>query len=460
MKQAYTFTDLGLGENGKGGAVEKTCVLKQAHTVLKSGGAQGNHGVELPSGKKFGFSQFGCGTFYGAKTHITELMVIEPYKLIMEGRQLQEEFGLTNIFDRITIDGQALCITPFHTITSQLRELDRKNNPKGTVGLGAGEAKLDSEKYPELAIYAKDLNAASLLIKLQAVKTQKLNDLQEIIERVPNFLATDQKHAQELLNLLNDSDFINRIVDWFKALTSLVKIVDRDYLRHILQQDGTVVFENYHGVLADRYYGFVPHVTSLRTNPNFIWDLINDCDYDGQVIKIAVTRAYQIRHGAGPMVSESPEWLEKMLPSSSQEDNRWQGKVRVGPLDLISLKYALEVCGGPSTFDGLALTWFDQIQAIGQWPICHSYQGASDADFFSETGQIKIKHLACAEQLIRQKELTERLFKCLPNVHTYNLTGLSQPEIINLATGFTKQNLGLPLKMISFGPTVTDKICL
>jgi adenylosuccinate synthase len=460
MKKAYTFTGLGLGEDGKGGVIDKTCDLTGAHTVLKTGGVQGSHGVKTSNGRNFNFKQFGSGTFRGAKTHITELMVIEPFYLIEEGETLQKDFGLVNIFNNLTIDEQALCVTPFHYITSQLRELDRKDKPKGTVGMGAGETKNDSEIHPELAIRAKDFKSPLLKEKLVAVKTQKLQDLEEIINRVPEFYVADQEHAQKLLTLLYDEDLINRIVQTYNTLASLVKIVDRNYLRTILQQDGTVVVEGSHGVLADYYYGFSPHTTRLRTLPEFTWDLLNDCDYDGQVIKLAVHRAYQIRHGAGPMVTESKEWLEKMLPDSSKMNNRWQGDVRIGPLDLVAMKYALEACGGASAFDGLALTWFDQIQTIGQWQVCSSYQNASDTNFFSENGNIKIKHLSCPDQLIRQKQLTEQLFNCRPNIDSYDLTGKSQKELIKFAAEFLQGNLKVPLKMISFGPTEADKICL
>jgi len=460
MKKLYTVTDLGGGDGGKGGVVDKICDLKRAHTVLKVGGAQGSHGVKTSTGKSFNFSQFGCGTFRGAKTHITELMVIEPYYLIEEGEKLQQEFGLSHIFNDLTIDGQALCITPFHAIASQLRELDRKNKPKGTVGLGAGEAKIDSELHPELAIRAYELNRPQLKEKLAAVKIQKLRDLAEIINRVGEFYTEDQARAKKLLELLGDEDLINRSIKKYQRLASLVKIVDREYLRKILQKDGTVVVESSHGILTDRYYGFAPHVSQLRTLPEFTWDLIDDCDYSGQIIKLAVSRAYQIRHGAGPMVTESKEWLEKMLPNSSKDQNRWQGKVRIGPLDFVALRYALEVGGGPSVFDGLALTWFDQIQALGKWPICCSYYGADDPDFFASAGEIKVEHRPANSQIIRQKQLTEKLFACQPNIDVANLAGLNQKELIDLAAQLFKEELELPLKMISFGPTESDKICL
>jgi adenylosuccinate synthase len=458
-KKLYTVTDLGPGDGGKGGVVDKICDLKKAHTVIKIGGAQGSHGVRTSAGQSFNFSQFGCGTFRGSKTYVSELMLIAPHYFIDEGLQLKKMFGINNIFDTITIDKQALCLTPFHAIASQLRELDLKENPRGTVGLGAGEAKLDSELYPELAIYAKDLSSHDLKNKLEAVKDHKLKELAEIINRSSNFLPSDKVRTQNLLKMLNDKTLISKTVEWFKALSSLVKITDEDYLSGILKKDGTIVVESSHGILTDRYYGFTPHTSRLRTTPEATLKLLSDYNYDGQIIKLGVSRAYQIRHGAGPMVTESTDWLEKILSGSSKDENRWQGKVRIGPLDLVALKYAIDVCGGPEFFDGLAISWFDQIQAIGQWQLCSNYQDTNDSDFFSH-GKIKVCCQGGAAQLAYQEQLTKQLFNCRPNITSYDVRNMSQSELIKFSSKILQDELKIPLKMISLGPTELDKICL
>ena len=198
MKKCYTVTDLGGGDGGKGGVVDKLCEMNNAHTVLKVGGAQGSHGVRTSTGQNFNFSQFGCGTFRGAKTHVTELMVIEPYYFIDEGLKLKDEFGLSDIFNQISIDENSLCVTPFHAIASQLRELNRGDKPKGTVGLGVGETKRDEEMNPSLAIYAKDLSSYQLKKKLEDVKNLKQAQLAEIINNISSFNEDDNKRAQKL----------------------------------------------------------------------------------------------------------------------------------------------------------------------------------------------------------------------------------------------------------------------
>lgn len=259
--------------------------------------------------------------------------------------------------------------------------------------------------------------------------------------------------------MLNDKTLISKTVEWFNALASLVKITDQDYLSGVLKKDGTIVVESSHGILTDRYYGFTPHTSKLRTTPEATLKLLSDYNYDGQIIKLGVSRAYQIRHGAGPMVTESADWLEKILPSSSKDENRWQGKVRIGPLDLVALKYAIDVCGGPGFFDGLALSWFDQIQAIGEWQLCSSYQDVNDNDFFSQ-GNIKVCRQGGVAQITHQEQLTKQIFNCRPNITSYDVRNKNQSELIDFSSKILQTELQVPLKMFSFGPTETDKICI
>jgi adenylosuccinate synthase len=248
----------------------------------------------------------------------------------------------------------------------------------------------------------------------------------------------------------------------FQKLTKLTRIVDTGYLAtEVFGREGAAVVETSHGILTDRYHGFHPHTTKLRTIPDVSFDLIRECGYDGLIRLIGVTRAYQIRHGAGPMVTECPEQVEQLLPGSSKEENRWQGRVRVGPLDFVALRYAIEVCGGPKAFTGLAITWFDQIPIFGSWQYCNNYTGAIQPFFFTDTGEIKVRRGADEDQLLYQKELGELLYDCRPNVTACAIApGTSRDDLTALCRRIMKEHLGIPVRMISLGPTERDKICI
>jgi adenylosuccinate synthase len=462
-KKVFTVTDLGGGDGGKGGVVHKICEEKNAHTVLKVGGAQGSHGVRTSSGKSFNFSQFGCGTFEGVKTHVTSLMVIEPIALLDEANHLAYEKGVSGAHGMITVDENALCATLFHGIASRLKELARKKNPKGTIGMGIGEAKYDSELRPELAIYARDLGKPGLRDKIVAIRDQKRDELAHIADDILYLLPADWSEAGKELDLLYKEDkFIDWMMERLEAFSARIKVVGGDYLAsEILSKDGNIVVESSHGILTDRYYGFHPYVSRLRTLPQATYDMLARADYDGQIVRLGVTRGYQIRHGAGPLVTDSPELAEKLLPGSHKAENRYQGKVRVGPLDLVALRYSIDVCGGPASFDGIAVTWFDQIQLEEEWRICDAYAGADDPEFFCPDGRtIKVRCGEDLDQVRRQQRLAERLFKCRPMIDIFRI-----PKEDNESAGKTccvtlEEKLGVPVKMISFGPTEDDKVCL
>lgn len=459
-RKIYLVTDLGPGDGGKGGVVHKITTARKAHTVVKVGGCQGSHGVRTSSGMSFNFSHFGCGTFEGVKTHISSNMVIEPYRMLNEANNLANVWRINDIFDYITIDANALCVTPFHTFSSQLREYFRKDKPKGIVGIGAGETMCDFEEDPGTAIFAKDLSSGELSEKLNRIREKKISYWGFILDKPldQNFLKEDLGSVKEVIKLFMDEDLVNRTVENFKILASNVKITDEAYFKSLLDRDGVIVVEGSHGVLNDRVFGFDPHVTNLRILPQFTLKMINSAGYDGEIVKLGITRGYQIRQGAGPMPTEDPEMIDQLLPGSSKLENRFQGKARVGALDFNLLNYAVEICGGPSFFDGLAVTWFDQILKFGYWDICKSYK-QSNSKFIGSDGKIKIYSGSTSDQSFYQKELSDFLFTCKPNVERLALPG-NESDVIDLCQQTFYQNIQIPVRMVSMGPTEKDKILI
>ncbi len=458
-KKAYTVTDLGGGDGGKGGVVHKLCTLRKPHTVIKVGGAQGQHGVTTARGEKFAFSTFGCGTFNGARTFVSDRFVVSPLGLMNEARELRYEHGLHDPFALMAVDGNALCTTPFHGIASRLKELARMENPRGTVGVGIGEAYLDAERFPDLAIRMRDLKRPGLREKVYAAHTQKLHDLAHVFEM--GFLSNDAELVKEQIDLLRNGELLKITLRVLEECGTHVDIVDDDYLsREVLSRDGIVVIESSHGILTDRFYGFHPHTTRLRTLPEITsWSLLKECEYDGEVVKLGVTRAYQIRHGAGPLVVDDPKMAEELLPDEVCRPDRYRGKVRIGPLDTVMLRYALNVCGGPETFDGIAVTWFDYVARLGSWKVCDRYEGSIDPTYFTQKGDIRVHHGDNNDHLWHQEALNRALSRCSPHVVEYPVhTGTTQGEQVELCSSVLKEQLGVPVRMIAFGPTENDKV--
>lgn len=460
IRKAYTVTDLGGGDGGKGGVVHKLCALRRPHTVVKVGGAQGSHGVTTARGEKFNFSQFGCGTFDGARTFISDRFVVSPVGLLNEAHALRYEVGVSDPFSRIAVDGRALCTTPFHGIASRLQELARKENPRGIVGVGVGEAYLDALRFPDLAIYAADLHRSDLRERLRAARSQKLHDLALVFEM--EFMTEDAGTVKEQISLIRNEEFFEWVVDVFTTMARQVRIVDEDHLRgEVLARDGSLVVESSHGVLTDRFSGFHPHTTRLRTLPEATsWSLLSENGFDGEVVKLGVTRAYQIRHGAGPLVVDDPAMAQELLPHEVGSPDRYRGKVRVGSLDAVALRYALNVCGGPNAFDAIAVTWFDSVLRRGTWKICERYEGSTDERYFTRDGEIRIRCGEDDEQLRYQQGLGEALSACRPIYREHSVQpDATREQAIALCQRVFNEQLGVPVRMVAFGPTELDKVC-
>ena len=459
MKKLYMITDLGPGDGGKGGVVHKIAHLRKAHTIVKVGGAQGSHGVRTSDGNFFAFSQFGCGTFDGVRTYISKRFVADPIAIMCEARAL-EEVGVSHPLRLLTVSADALCSTVFHMAASHVRELLLKDKPRGTIGSGVGQAYRLNDSHPELSVHMRDLAAPGLRDRLAALQTHYRNQFTDAFNDLDRFQMIDFKYVAEVLSILKNEELVDSSCALMQEFAAQKRIVSDDYLsQNILSRQGVVVSESSHGVLTDCYTGFHPHTSALRTLPRFTKAMYEDAGYEGEIVSLGVHRAYQIRHGAGPLVTQDTSMSESLLPGSNKHENRWQGSVRVGPLDLVLLRYAL-AASGEGAYDGLAITWFDQVEKLGAWRMATHYDGPRHSRFFTEDGNIKVRVGTDETQLAYLGELTKQLQAVTPVVSQVLLPfGGSRDELYQLCADTFQEHLGVPVRMVSFGPTERDKVC-
>lgn len=433
LEKIYVVTDLGPGDGGKGGVVHALSHNFDASVIIKRGGAQGSHGVRTSYGESFNFSQWGCGTLEGVPTFLSRQMVISPVGLSNESEALKR-LGIYDPFMLLSCDPACISATPFHRISSQLEELLLGENPRGTIGTGVGQAYRMFKTLGEaVTIRAFELKDREVIrIKLQ----KQLDYYRGRYARISreDGLPGDAELIAENLSLLYDDGFLPYCLDLFEDVGKKLRL---ESLSEVLKGDGVAVVECSHGVLTDAETGLKPHVSAIRTLPKFTMEMLRAAGYDGEIINYAVHRAYEIRHGAGPMPTYDPEFTARMLPGSHKDENRWQGIVRAGALDLNLLRYALDM-SSDTTFDGLCLTWFDQILACDRiWPLCVNYKNApatneSYVDFLKKAKPNTI------EYSIKKPILKQELFEFVGNT----LEGL----------------LKVPLKLLSIGPTELDKV--
>jgi len=467
-KKAFVVTGLGYGDEGKGTTTHWLSSRYKAHTVIRTGGPQALHRVVYENGKEHAFSQFGSGTFRGAATHLSKHMVIDPHAILKEGEVLAYERGIRGVFEWLTIHEDALVITPFQAIACRLRELMRGENRHGSVGIGVGETVLDAEVPGDGAIRAKDLDKPYLREKLQAIQRRKLAEFEELADRASLIPADMRERVRSEIAELTDPDTVQWAVERFTELAKRVRIVDTDYVaRQILGPEGTVIFEGSQGVLLDRWHGFHPYTTKVRTVPEIALSLLDECGYDGEVKSFGVLRAYHTRHGAGPFVSESPA-LTKKLPDLMNKTHPWQGDFRIGHFDAVAARYAIEASGKES-IDGLIVTCLDRIWPLGRWQVCNTYgtpREVRDAESFFRLDAGSISGITAAygngggaEQLERQERLGQLLGWCFPEFAVFGISPWDAKEnFIDLCASVLEENLGVPIVAVSIGATEEEKI--
>lgn len=440
MKRIYVVTDLGPGDGGKGSIIHSLSQKIDASVIIKRGGAQGSHGVRTSRGESFNFSQWGCGTLEGVPTYLSHQMVIMPVGLKNESEALKR-LGIYDPFSMISADPSCICATPYHKIASQIEELLLKDNPRGTVGTGVGQAYRMNEKNGDfMTIRTFDLQKPCVINRKLSLQRKFYLEKYKHLTKYDVLSEEDADLLSENLNLLHDDDFCLNTENLFSDIGQKLKLRELD---EVIKDEGSAIVECSHGVLTDAKMGLKPHVSAIRTLPYFTEYMLKNVGYDGEIINLGVHRAYEIRHGAGPMPTYDPNFTKQMLPGSHKDENRWQGAVRAGALDFILLSRALEICEA-TTFDGIALTWFDQILANGRiWPYCTSY---SCGAYWADSSKL-------------DQEYTDFLNMSNPFINEIRIQNpIEKQELFELVNSQIKKLTNTQLKILSVGPTELDKI--
>src|SRR5271157_3655365 len=124
MKTAYVIAGLAYGVEGKGATVDYLVRKYQASLVVRyNGGCQAAHNVVTSDDKYHTFAQFGSGTLVGAgaHTHLSRHVIIDPISMMREAEHLTQ-LGVQNIWGRISVEEDALIVTPFQAAANRLIE--------------------------------------------------------------------------------------------------------------------------------------------------------------------------------------------------------------------------------------------------------------------------------------------------------------------------------------------------
>ena len=307
---------LGFGDEGKGLTTNFLCLQNPDALVVRySGGQQAGHTVVL-DGKRHVFSNFGSGTLNGNPTYWSKYCTVDPFGLYNELQILLKLGAVPFIY----IDGKCPITTPMDKLRNQMTSF-----VNGTCGVGVGTTIQREEQFYSLLF--EDLFHPSILdIKLKIFR----NKMPEV---------SDEQ------------------IDVFKHCAKYITEHHNIRLTYGIPKNNGLIFEGSQGLLLDQHYGFFPHVTRSNTGSTNIAEL-------GYIPEFfCITRAYQTRHGNGPMTNDTILQKFELNPLETNVFNEFQGEFRVSLLDLDLLKYGIMKDPLISRHrDNLVITCLDQVQ--------------------------------------------------------------------------------------------------
>lgn len=444
--RAYIVTDLGFGDSGKGLLTDFLVRHLNAGVVVRyNGGAQAGHNVVTSDGRHHTFSQFGSGTFNPAvKTYLSRYVVIHPGALLIEGKILEKK-GVQDPFSRLRISDQALVITPFHQAANRTREVARGPQRHGSCGVGVGEAAEDALLGAEHRVMAGDLsNPTMLRRKLRTIREHKHEQLSTL--RKEN--SHNSLFAREW-EVFEGEDVIDLWISSIARINELDLVTSDSVLEHWLHNAETAVFEGAQGVLLDAERGFHPYTTwSCCTGAN-AFELIEQLASDAQVFQIGVIRSYAVRHGPGPLPTET-DALSTMIDEHNKT-NEWQGRVRYGWFDSVLTRYALDITG---KVDALTVTHLDLLPHLTTWKYCPGYRTSDSVDHsFVESevpGDVLTNfRLPASLSLEKRADFTQSLSTVTPVFETCDA---DDETVLDKIESLTGQQIG----MVSRGSSAKD----
>lgn len=335
---------LGFGDEAKGQVTHHLCRQADRPLVVRfSGGHQAGHTVVTKDGKRHVFSNFGAGSFTGAPTFWSSYCSFHPIGYANELAALQE-LGLS---PSLFVDGKTAVTTPYDLLYNRKRE---KQERHGSCGLGFG-ATVARQEGPH-KIHVQDLLDDFVL-------DQKMASVAAYYSQQLALDDTAEELEQWLISFYEAVEIVRR---------NLPIVNERAFFASARKQYDLLVFEGSQGLLLDQEFGYFPHVTRAHVSSKNALEIIRRLNlaaleycgdrptqaggaFSGQVTSRPgpaeaqihyISRAYQTRHGNGPLSNEGLAGLDLApTPYETNRYNEWQGEQRRSLLDVDQLRYAL-----------------------------------------------------------------------------------------------------------------------
>lgn len=353
----------GFGDEGKGVVTDWLASHfhpSSALVVRYSGGHQAGHTVTI-DGVSHVFANFGSGTMRGTPTYWSKHCTVSPTGLWYEFAELKNK----KINPVLYINKDCPVTTPYDKLYNNNSNEIRNH---GTCGVGFGSTLEREENHYHL--HYGDLAYPSIVeIKMNAIEQYYKNRDKRMLDSI------DKHNLQcSIVNFYEHCRF---------AIANFEAVNEMSYYEN-------TIYEGSQGLMLDQDIGFFPHVTRSNVGYKRLKDLNIDCYH-------LVTRAYQTRHGNGPMSNEKLPHNIIDNPKETNVYNSAQGHFRKALLDVDFLQYGIEKDNTPKDKSILYITCLEHVKNEHRF----TYKGdiincSSEKDFVSKIKNIlDIKTVRC-----------------------------------------------------------------
>lgn len=410
------------GDEGKGKIVD---VLTSKYDIIArfQGGPNAGHTLEF-DGIKHVLRTIPSGIFHkNAMNIIGNGVVIDPVVFQKELEGL-EKFNM-DIKSKLLISRKAHLILPTHRLLDAASEASKGKAKIGSTLKGIGPTYMD--KTGRNGIRVGDIEMADFKERYRALADKH--------EAMISFYDVNlQYNLPEM-----EEEFFASI----EVLKSLQFIDSEEYLNQALKSGKTILCEGAQGSLLDVDFGTYPFVTSSNTTaagactglgiaPNKVKNVFG------------IFKAYTTRVGSGPFPTEDFEESGDIMAKVGNEFGSVTGrKRRCGWLDLVALKYAVQVNG----VTGLYMMKGDVLSGFKTLKVCTAYQYKGE----------KITHFPYNIE----PENVEPIYTEMKGWQA-DLTGMTTydelPTELKTYIEFIEKEIEVPIKVVSVGPDRTQTI--
>lgn len=404
------------GDEGKGKIVD---VLTSKYDIIArfQGGPNAGHTLEF-DGIKHVLRTIPSGIFHQNSINIIgNGVVMDPVVFHTEIKGL-EKFNI-DIYNRLLISRKAHLILPTHRLLDAASEASKGKAKIGSTLKGIGPTYMD--KTGRNGLRVGDIELADFKERYRALAEKHL-------EMIDFYKVDLQFNLAEL-----EEEFFSSI----EELKKLQFIDSEFYLNQALKEGKSILAEGAQGSLLDIDFGTYPFVTSSNTTAAGACTGLGIAPNRVKQV-FGIFKAYTTRVGSGPFPTELTDEIGQTMAKVGNEFGSVTGRARrCGWLDLVALKYAVQVNGVTELYmmKGDVLSGFDTLK------VCTGYE---------YNGEI-IDHLPYN---IEPENVSPVYVE--KKGWAQDLTGMTTyeelPQELKEYIAFIEENVEVPIRIVSVGP--------